>query len=204
MSFALTLVAVALCHTNQANAARFTVLGDLSLASAKITSAQNPTVTRGIGLGLGGELELPLTENLELVAGGHYLNRKMNISALSTETVSLTGLRIPVFPRLWLFGLIGIEVGAYYTIGLGNISTTDSAKNITHLTYDQYGIDNEEFGWMSGLSINIPWTAHCSIALQGIYSQGIYDVSQSPGATFKHNDLLIQVGLRFGTAPGKN
>ena len=170
------------------------VVRDLDLASAKVVSSASPVKSKA-GFGGGAALELELTPWCGVEVGGFYVKRKMELTSSTTVDIfSSTTIQIPAILRLWAGGIFTVGGGLYYSLGSGNLSVNGADKN-----YSDYGISSNEFGYLGVVGFNFRWKPWLSVAVEGRYMGGIYDVSLAPAASWKYSDKQVLLGLRLNT-----
>ena len=180
-----------------------TVVGTSNLASLIDTSANASSFSNSsaFGFGFGGEIEARFGSSFGIEGGLFLQSKNIYLTQLSSDSTSLVSYPYIVTPlqvRFWINNLIGIGLGGYSALGLGNIVNSAGGVSVTS-TYSGSNTKSYDYGLVGSVAVNLvlnPWVAATG---EIRYLFGLCDINSPPsssGATH-WRDLQAFVGFRF-------
>lgn len=178
---------------------------DLSIVGAGTESRPvTNNVANGFGqqLGLGGGLLLDqeLNNYFSLQLGGILVSRSFSNQLGGSSTIDqLQYIQVPLELKLWAARWLSLNAGAYYAFGVGNVSMT-SGSNTTTTSFANYGLKSQDYGWLAGLSLSIPFSSRVTFYVEPQYVSSLDNALASPAtnaSNFMFRDVQLLLGLRF-------
>jgi hypothetical protein len=136
----------------------------------------------GLDLGVG-----PISIEGDLL----YAHRSYGYDVGNTQ-VSVSRIEVPVAAK-FSFGLLNVQGGLYYAMGLGKIATKIAGVSQPSEGFGTAGYERSDFGMLGGLGVTIP-AGLVSVGLDLRYMFGLTDQNTSPGsARHRSFDILASV-----------
>lgn len=172
------------------------VKGGFGLSTQSITTSAGTSAT-GLsyktGVIGGGSVDFgfgPLGITADLL----YAHRAYGIGSLAS--VSTNRLEVPVMGRFSM-GMLTVMGGAYYAMGLGNVSATALGVT-TSASYADAGVSKSDMGLCLGAGLSIP-VGLFSMGAELRYSYGLANMTAIPvgDASTQHRSLDLLVSFYF-------
>lgn len=186
LALGLTLSTLGL--SRPAQALELTVLGGLNFAK----TAYEPDVDfdSKIAFSYGGLIATDFATLFTIETGALFMNRKV---ADALNSYRMSTFQIPLLLRVSL-PIVSFGAGAYYAFKLGDITQEDL---LTGGETDLEPAKSGDFGLMGNVRLSFPFAPTMAIVLDGRYSFGLTNQSETAGETAKTRDLAVFAGLNL-------
>ena len=195
-AFSLAVVGIDSITSQRVSSSSFSVSG------VSVTSASQADS----GLGFGALAGISVAPFIEFETGGLYVSRKYKsvLTTLGTPTTnsySQHALEIPLLLRVNLIPFVSVGAGAYYAIGMGDVSDNNGTKTTTG-SYSSFGLKSNDLGLQVSAAVHFPIMIATSLILDARYSYGLTDVNNNPSQTtpaitIKYCAIDVLLGLQF-------
>jgi hypothetical protein len=180
-----------------AHAFHVEIQGGLNLADPALVGPSTTGTGTGIlgGVGLG----IDVAPFIDLELGLQYVNRVVDFNGGGgvTNERSTNHFMIPVLFRFDALPIIGIGVGAYYSMATGSVKSTTGSSTSTS-TYASSGLKENEFGALGSLDAMFSVAPGSKFGLDARYLLGLTDIRESSTTSEKSRDLQIMLKLQVG------
>ncbi len=180
-----------------AHALHLEIQGGVNLADPSLVG---PTTT-GTGTGLlgGVGLGIDVAPFVDLELGLQYVNRVVDFNAGggTTNERSTNHFLIPVLFRFDALPIIGIGVGAYYSMATGSVKNTINSSVGTS-TYAVSGLKENELGFLGSLDAMLSVAPGAKFGVDARYLLGLTDLTVNSSTSEKSRDLQLMLKLQVG------
>lgn len=192
MYLVLSVLAFALV-SSQAQAAKFSVFGDVNMHNTKTTPSAGATSSAKLGFGFGVGAEFSLAPTVGLSIEAIY---EMHKAESAPVTISTTALVFPVAARIWLSPMFNLLAGGYYSMAMGDI-TAEAGGVSASVDYATAGAKKSDYGAVAGLGLSFPG----GFFFDARYYLGLADLNDpaTAGVTTKSSNIQGLIGMRFGS-----
>jgi hypothetical protein len=141
------------------------------------------------------EAELP-SQVIAIVLSSTYLHRQFNDGNSGTWTSTI--LEGAGQLRFWIGSVFALGFGGYFASAFGSLQPAGGGQSAA---YQDYGINNTDWGGIGSATIAIP-LGKVQLIFDGRATYSLINVATGNGVTFRYFDAMGFVGLRFGGKGG--
>lgn len=200
-NFNLWILTFAFLISSPSFALELGIMGGINSNAPSISSNSVDTqVSSGGGFDAGAFFSMGLVDDFSIEVDGLFEHKSYIVGAAPLGTnYTLNDFHIPVYLRYSLIPLLNVGLGPYWSMGLGNItSTTGISTTSTSASYANDGLLQNDFGLSASLQLRIPFTPFTSFIVDGRYDLGLTNLATNPGQSYKTRQLSLLAGLGFG------
>jgi hypothetical protein len=178
--------------TTSAQATEFGILGGInffnpSLESEPGDASVTTSSTAGFVGGFSYKSSLALI-NVEIDA----LYDKKKLSSGTIDSTS-NWLEIPVLARYVFFPFFNFGLGAYYSVGLGDVSVAGVTEN-----YQSAGMNRSDFGLLGSIQMELPIAPQMTLIADLRYNYGLVELEENTAAASeKSRELQVMFGVSY-------
>lgn len=180
------------------------VVGGIDYANAIPSGTPAQTTNTATRIGYGGGV---LFQGGGPMFGGElgalYMGRKYSNSAATIDMTSKQ-LEFSALARVWFNRYVGIGLGGYYALAMGDLSFSDG----TTATYDAQNLNKNDIGLVGSLNFMVPLSQSVSFNVDGRYLFGLTNLANDTavaaaaagGVTdfaLKNREIQVLFGLTF-------
>ena len=167
------------------------VLGGINFANTSIKTepGDGPVATSSNAGFIGGFSFKTSLTILTLEADALFVKKVVTEGVLSTGS---NALEVPAFVRFTFFPFFNAGLGAYYSVGLGDIQ-----RGVTTLSYGAAGRNKSNFGLNASLQMELPIAPRISLIGDLRYIFGLTEESAFANQSVKTRELQFLAGVSY-------
>ena len=194
--FSSTLLAT-LCFGTRAEAIEISVVSGINFAAPSYSSHAVVQPTTGTGsFEIGALSAIPIRYGFEFETGLLYQNVDYSSSnGTILSEISFSELQVPFLVRYKIDEKIGIGLGTFWDIGLGGVSSKNSAGQNTN-TFSDLNLFSNDFGLLFNVHALIPLNEWLAVVIDGRYLLGLEERAKDVSlASYKTRSIQGLLGM---------